>query len=217
MTDTAKLMRRFLDFIETFGRPVTIPNGLRFSTTDKGYEVVIPAQDIDELRAALTAYTANQGTPDEETVERMADRFDHALNVALVAEALLKGFWFSDEKQAVRAARAALSAIPARDEALEGLRPEVLAFARLMETKLRANDHKPGWKSDRAADLWRRLSADETYELYEAITADAPDPKHVGSEAADIANFAMMIADVCGALSDETVRAKLAAPARGEG
>lgn len=168
---------------------------------------------VADIEDALTAYTASQSTRDEETVERMADRFDHALNVALVAEALLKGFWFSDEKQAVRAARAALSAIPARDEALEGLRPEVLAFARLMETKLRANDHKPGWKSDRAADLWRRLSADETYELYEAITADAPDPKHIGSEAADIANFAMMIADVCGALSDETVRAKLAAQA----
>lgn len=59
---------------------------------------------------------------DDETVERVADRFDHALNVALVAEALLKGFWFSDEKQAVRAARAALSAIPAQDDALEALR-----------------------------------------------------------------------------------------------
>lgn len=36
-------------------------------------------------------------------------------------------------------------------------RPEVIAFADLMEAQLRANDHKPGWKDDLACDLLPRL------------------------------------------------------------
>lgn len=94
-------------------------------------------------------------------------------------------------------------------------RPEVVAFADLMEQQLRANDHKPGWKSDTAIELARRLNQ-ESDELWgvlnemdpgRAQAGDAVLPEQyrelseqAGREAADVANFAMMIADVCGAL-----------------
>lgn len=82
------------------------------------------------------------------------------------------------------------------------LRPEVQRFAELMELQLRANDHKPGWKNDTARSLFRRLSEDEIAELGAAISVrlTTGDATGVAKEAADVANFAMMIADVCGAL-----------------
>lgn len=77
------------------------------------------------------------------------------------------------------------------------LRPEVLAFARLMEAKLRTHDHdrgRQGWKDDDPKALYDRL-LDEVkelaFELWNKGTAD---------EAVDVANFAMMIADVVGGL-----------------
>jgi len=89
------------------------------------------------------------------------------------------------------------------------LRPEVQAFAELMELKLRKNDDKPGWKNDDPRDLFMRVR-DEMVELADAIAEfpvggagkmDALDASmNVGNETADLANFAMMIADVCGAL-----------------
>lgn len=92
------------------------------------------------------------------------------------------------------------------------LRPEVAAFAQLMERELRANDHKGGWANEDPRHLYDRL-IEEDSELKVALhqyqgrvrrgeggpTADASEI--VGSEAADVANFAMMIADVCGALA----------------
>lgn len=110
----------------------------------------------------------------------------------------------------------ALAAEAERDGLREALawRPEVRAFADLMEAQLRANDHKPGWKRDHWIDLFYRLR-EETLELYDALRdADTYDTSDrgarltreqvfvsAGREAADVANFAMMIADVCGALS----------------
>lgn len=89
-------------------------------------------------------------------------------------------------------------------------RPEVVAFANLMEAQLRANDHKGGWRNDRAADLHSRL-LEEAEELFDALNwrsafLGAADPERIGSEAADVANFAMMIADVCGALDATPTR-----------
>lgn len=90
-------------------------------------------------------------------------------------------------------------------------RPEVRAFADLMEAQLRANDHKPGWKDDTDLDLFERLGQ-ESAELLAALRRNAKrlmwgdswvmedTVPRVGAEAADVANFAMMIADVCGAL-----------------
>jgi len=71
------------------------------------------------------------------------------------------------------------------------LRPEVLAFASVMESKLRANDHKAHWRECSLDYLLTRLEQ-EALELREAINCG----EGVISEAADVANFAMMIADI---------------------
>lgn len=97
-------------------------------------------------------------------------------------------------------------------------RPEVVAFANLMEAQLRANDHKPGWKGEFADELFPRIQ-EEAEELREAIVHHNRQVSlgdvalflpqsiaEVGREAADVANFAMMIADVCGALAATPTR-----------
>lgn len=106
----------------------------------------------------------------------------------------------SEARLIAREFRHRLSAPPIPATCGGELRPEVLAFAHLMERQLRANDHKPGWKGDSAQSLWRRVNQ-EAHELGEAVVnREAIDSIEAGKEAADVANFAMMIADVCGAL-----------------
>lgn len=73
------------------------------------------------------------------------------------------------------------------------LRPEVQAFAEAMERRLQANDHKPGWKHDTVLSLQVRLD-EEVAELDEAVHGTAT-KERILDEAADVANFAMMIAD----------------------
>lgn len=85
-------------------------------------------------------------------------------------------------------------------EAMTTLRPCVMSFARAMEAKLKENEHKGGWHDDLPDELMARLH-EETEELENAIhPARNRDPRRVLREAADVANFAMMIADVCGGL-----------------
>jgi hypothetical protein len=84
-------------------------------------------------------------------------------------------------------------------------RPEVMAFARAMEAKLRKHDAKrgtTGWKRDRAVALAQRLreEVDELDGAAEMFEEGEEPAENVLSEAADVGNFAMMIADVCGAL-----------------
>lgn len=109
--------------------------------------------------------------------------------------------------------RAYLAAAPEHDGGEPvAWRPQVVAFANLMEAQLRANDHKPGWKRDGWSALLHRLR-EETQQLEDrmnhATFADYSDrgarvyhdPKLIAAErTAHVANFAMMIADVCGAL-----------------
>lgn len=81
--------------------------------------------------------------------------------------------------------------------------PIVLAFAKRMEAKLAKNRHKgdrEGWLKDHPQALWSRID-DEHLELYEAIGGN--DPEAVWKEAADVANFAMMVADSFAALNPE--------------
>lgn len=125
-------------------------------------------------------------------------------------------------------------------------RPEVLAFALLMERKLKARDAKNGgssWKGrpELRSVLFNRLKAElvelqqqldqaiktcwrpwngtleglpkgfytaqlratsEGLEIAHGVAWDpsADDSERIGFEAADVANYAMMIADICGAL-----------------
>jgi hypothetical protein len=62
---------------------------------------------------------------------------------------------------------------PEEEESMASIdvRPEVAAFALLMEARLRANDHKPGWKHDLPGNLYRRIE-DEMKELWRAICID---------------------------------------------
>lgn len=71
---------------------------------------------------------------------------------------------------------------------------EVKAFAVAMEAKLRANDHKGGWKQSPVTYLFSRLE-EEVAELKKAVVNGG-----TLGEAADVANFAMMIADTHGGL-----------------
>ena len=101
-----------------------------------------------------------------------------------------------DTPQASRCSVPASAGVPDLTRALlptrfDQLRPEVLAFAAVMESKLRANDHKTHWRECSLDYLLTRLEQ-EALELREAINCG----DGVISEAADVANFAMMIADI---------------------
>lgn len=73
------------------------------------------------------------------------------------------------------------------------LRPTVAKFATYMEHKLRLNDHKPNWRTCSLGYLRQRLDQ-ELAELNDALKCG--DPRAVYDECADVANFAMMIADL---------------------
>jgi len=73
------------------------------------------------------------------------------------------------------------------------LRPEVLWFAEHMERRLRVNDHKGGWHDCGTPRLMHRLF-DEVCELHAATYSN--DFAGMIQEAADAANFAMMVADI---------------------
>lgn len=81
------------------------------------------------------------------------------------------------------------------------LRPPLHKFSIEMEKALRRNDHKDGWESDTFDDLLVRVK-EETEELEGAIADVLSQPttervERLIREAADVANFAMMIADNC--------------------
>lgn len=67
-------------------------------------------------------------------------------------------------------------------------------FAAAMAERLDANSHKSGWADMTPGALLRRLKQ-EVGELDRAIKSGAV-PEQVIREAADVANFAAMIADV---------------------
>lgn len=79
------------------------------------------------------------------------------------------------------------------------IRSDVMAFAQMMEAKLRKHDdaHGTQWKKADIADLFRSLE-----EHCDKLEYDVrhPVPGRLGASAADVGNIAMMIADVAGAL-----------------
>ena len=74
-------------------------------------------------------------------------------------------------------------------------------FWSLMEQKLRENEHKGGWAGDSPISLWKRLREEANELMAEIVAGSEIDPQEIAREAADVANFAMMIADVCGGLA----------------
>ena len=86
------------------------------------------------------------------------------------------------------------------------LRSEVQVFAEEMEKVLAANDHKPGWKLKGVAYLLGCLLA-EVAELKEALSHFTEE--EVLRETIDVANFAMMIADVCGLLKSRATHGEV--------
>lgn len=86
---------------------------------------------------------------------------------------------------------------------LSAVRPAVSWFGTRMEAKLAVNDHKPNWNTQTMEYLHERLGqeADELYNAfryYNSLPPDVPNDKareKAIDECADVANFAMMIAD----------------------
>lgn len=77
-------------------------------------------------------------------------------------------------------------------------RPVVQWFAGAMEAKLRANDHKRGWRGTSEFVMIQKL-LEEVGELIEAVYGRGfgrASREEVLSEAADVGNVAMMLADM---------------------
>lgn len=81
------------------------------------------------------------------------------------------------------------------------MRDEVRLFAEAMERKLqkREKDYPEGWKSCDIHRLFDHLVS-EVSELEDAIEKDN---EFISNECVDIANMAMMIADVIGSLNEQ--------------
>ncbi len=86
---------------------------------------------------------------------------------------------------------------------LDMMREPLLWFSRIMEERLKENDHKGGWSNESTLDLWNALNR-EAVELRTAIEDDVhghnpagsiPTPEAIVREAADVANFALFVAD----------------------
>jgi hypothetical protein len=75
----------------------------------------------------------------------------------------------------------------------------VMQFAYEMETQLKVNDHKKGWGSEHYEFFGRELSKNFS-KLYKELTAADRDKEEITRRCANIANFAMMIADNYGQL-----------------
>ncbi len=73
-------------------------------------------------------------------------------------------------------------------------RPCVVSFAAQMEKKLLDNDFKGGWSDSDVEYLIERLR-DEVDELEKAVYSESKTGKEITLEAADVANYSMMIAD----------------------
>ena len=75
------------------------------------------------------------------------------------------------------------------------LRAEVRWFAQQMELQLRANDWKGGWHNDGPAPLYGMLRQEMQELAYAIFPRCEEEAERIVKEAADVANFAMMIAD----------------------
>jgi NTP pyrophosphatase (non-canonical NTP hydrolase) len=75
------------------------------------------------------------------------------------------------------------------------IRNSVKWFSEQMEFELANNDRKSGWRNMSVDALYARL-LDEVCELQSELSFPTRDDSAIISECADVANFAMMIADI---------------------
>jgi len=81
-------------------------------------------------------------------------------------------------------------------------RPAVRAFAEGMETRLRENDHKPGWAD--IDPLWFVGRLEQNLAELKAELHDENCDENLAAQAAiDIANYAMMVVDAVGKLPED--------------
>ena len=78
----------------------------------------------------------------------------------------------------------------------------VAAFTGLMLTKLRENDHKTHWRDEDIDDLFKLLKGEVEELEVEMNKGEKYSPVKISRECADIANFALMIADLAGGLDE---------------
>ena len=74
-------------------------------------------------------------------------------------------------------------------------------FHTTMFVKLSEKQYKGGWEDLSPSELLSMLKV-EVKELEEALDKENTNRRDIAREAADVANFAMMIADVCGGLDE---------------
>lgn len=82
---------------------------------------------------------------------------------------------------------------PIMNHLYPGVRKEVVQFSKRMEIKLVENEWKGGWRGKSPIERLRLLRL-EVEELEDALNCGTPED--VINEAADVGNFAMMIADI---------------------
>lgn len=80
---------------------------------------------------------------------------------------------------------------------MRDIEPTLQAMQAVDREKLSENEHKGHWRGATAMALMDRLY-DEVFELAQAVRTESP--RAVAREAADVRNFAMMVADVMGGL-----------------
>jgi hypothetical protein len=153
-----------------------------------------------------------------ELTMRAAETIDHLRERLAAAEAA-----FAKERlehiNDIACGERRLIASESREAALRAdlaLRPEVIAFARAMHAKIEGHNHDRGEHGWRAADAQRLMLWLRSYvaTLDEALPErhGSLDPLLLLSKAANVANLAMMIADVAGALASPATRTTESAP-----
>lgn len=102
------------------------------------------------------------------------------------------------------------------------MRKDVETFAEIMDAKLTANAHKGHWGGcapewllvrlqeecgELARKVLERKDALTLMDISQRGTLNTKHAEQIAREAADVANFALMVADVCGGLSGLTALA----------
>lgn len=141
------------------------------------YHFVLYDNDPDDPRILEGRTPVDCGAGEEDSLERLAAKYGRALYPVVVQPGTTCPHCHAEIPLDVR----------------PELRPELRFFAREMERALRQHEHLPGWAGQPVDELFGRL-VEEVDELADEI--DTGDRERIIDAAADVANYAMMIADV---------------------